>query len=219
MITLDDFHRLTNELDEYDAQLLAVSKTQPIDQILHLYRFGQRIFGENRIEELLDKQGQLPQDIEWHFIGHIQSKKAAKLVGKVAMIHSLDRIKIANILHENAAKQSTIVNVLFQIKIAQEESKYGYPIDSLLQELEDGAYTPFKNLNICGVMGMATLTSDVRLIESEFQLLYKHFQILKDNYFSDSIAFREISMGMSQDYPIALRHGATIVRIGSTLFK
>ena len=203
------------ELSNLDVQLVAVSKTKPKEDIQKLYDRGQRIFGENRVQEIVEKQATLPSDIKWHFIGHLQSKKTKEIAPFVTMIHSIDSFKLLNIVDREAQKNERKIDVLLQIKIASEESKYGFTSEELLSELDPST---FLHVNFRGVMGMATFTNDEQQVRSEFQKLAKNFTEIKSKFFSDDCDFDQISMGMSGDYKIAIEEGSTMVRIGSLLF-
>lgn len=212
----EKYTALSRELATSGARLIAVTKTHPVDVIRELYDLGHRDFGENRVAELLEKQEALPDDINWHFIGHIQSKKARKLVGRVALVHSGDRLSLLRELDKRS--EGTRTDVLLQYHIAQEESKYGLTRDSGLQLMSDLRAEPLKHVRILGVMGMATNTEDEQRVAEEFSNLRSIFTELKNRYFVEAPDFKEVSMGMSGDYAIALKHGSTLVRVGSLLF-
>ncbi len=202
-------------LSSLETTLVAVSKTKPESAIQRLYDRGQRIFGENRVLEIVRKQAALPSDIEWHFIGHLQSKKTKEIAPFVHMIHSMDSFKLLAVTNKEARKCERSINVLLQIKIAQEESKYGFSIDSLLSDFNPEDYP---NLNFRGVMGMATFTPDIVQVRSEFKKLANYKKRVEEAFFSKSDSFDQISMGMSGDYKIAIEEGSTMIRIGSLLF-
>ncbi len=212
------FSELTDELKTAGAKLVAVSKTQTNEAITALYNSGQRAFGENRVQEMLPKHKALPKDIEWHQIGHLQTNKVKAIAPFVAMIHSVDSLRLLLEIDKEAAKNNRKINVLLQFHIASEDSKYGMNYRKVRAILEDKKFKTISNINICGVMGMATFTEDDTLIRSEFRDLKKIFDKLKRDYFYDNEDFTEISMGMSSDYKIALNEGTTMVRIGSLLF-
>lgn len=200
------------------VRLIAVSKTHPAGNIMEAYQTGQKAFGENRVQELLQKCPELPADIEWHLIGHLQTNKVKSIISKVTLIHSVDSEKLLNMINIEAVKQNITVKCLLQFHIAAEETKFGLD----LQEAKSLLETYKKNANqqtiICGVMGMATFTDDDRVIRSEFRTLRSYFDTLKSQYFTDDERFKEISMGMSDDYRIAIEEGSTMVRIGSSIF-
>lgn len=202
----------------YHATLVAVSKTRPVSQIEELYRFGQRIFGENRPQELLVKAPQMAPDIEWHLIGHLQTNKVRSILPYTTCIQSLDRKSLWEKIQQEAVKQDLHIRCLLQIKIATEESKYGWAIEELEEMLKAERHRTYPNVLITGVMGMASLTADMVQVRNEMRMLKAHFENLKRNFFPDQPAFNTISMGMSGDYQIALEEGATMIRVGSLLF-
>ena len=197
------------------ARLIAVSKTKPIEQIQEAYDAGQRLFGENYATELRDKHALLPNDIQWHFIGHLQPKQLKYYIDFVSMIHGVDSIEHLEAVEKAAAKVNRTVDVLLQFHIASEETKFGFSLDEVSQ-LRNLPH--LEHVRICGVMGMATNTDNRDQIRSEFRQLRNTFEILKRDLFNHFPYFREISMGMSHDYTIALEEGATLVRIGSLIF-
>lgn len=202
----------------YGVKLIAVSKTKPVSDLQECYDAGQRIFGENKALEMRDKHEQLPKDIQWHFIGHLQTNKIKYIIPFVSLIHSIDSIGLLEAVNKEAAKRERKVDCLLQFHIAQEETKFGLSIEEAEDILQSAEYQNFSNIKICGVMGMATFTDDVDQIRNEFKTLKDIFNILKERYFKDSEHFKEISMGMSDDYPIAIEEGSTMVRIGSKIF-
>jgi len=216
---MDAFENLKNEIDAQNVELIAVSKTKPNERITDLYDKGQRAFGENRVQELLDKQEQLPKDIEWHFIGHLQRNKVKYIVPFVDLIHSIDSLKLLKEVDKQAKKIDRKVNVLLQMHIATEDSKFGLDKQELIEILEyyTAAPSPFKNISIRGLMGMATFTEDKKQVRKEFRSLKDLFEFSKSSYVLHD-AFKEISMGMSGDYSIAIEEGSTMIRIGSMLF-
>ncbi len=210
--------QITEELKQTNTTLVAVSKTKPVAQILEMYHLGQRVFGENRVQELVEKEGQLPKDIEWHLIGHLQTNKVKYIAPFVAMIHSIDSIKLLREVNKQAKKNERVIPVLLQFKIAEEDTKYGLEMSEVIELLESDEFSTFQNVNICGVMGMATFTSDKEQVREEFRILHHIFTQLKNQHFDTSDDFKEISMGMSGDYQLAIEEGSTMVRIGSLLF-
>jgi PLP dependent protein len=200
------------------VKLVAVSKTMPVGDILKAYNTGHRTFGENRVQELISKADLLPKDIEWHLIGHLQRNKVKAVVPFIDMIQSVDSFRLLRTIDSEAAKISRTINCLLQIYIAEEETKFGFSMDELIEEGELEDSVKLKNIKICGVMGMATFTSDTKQIEREFNFLSNCFKKLKSNYFRADPRFKEISMGMSDDYRIAIKGGSTIIRIGSLIF-
>ena len=202
----------------YNVTLVVVSKTQPAEAIRHIYDLGQRIFGENRVQELAGKYEQLPKDIKWHLIGHLQKNKVKYIAPFVEMIHSVDSLELLMTIQKEALKNHRIIKVLLQYHIAQENTKFG------LSEEEGNKLASFfqkenmSHVQICGVMGMATFTDDEAQIRREFQQLLSIFNHLKQTVFSQDIHFREISMGMSSDYKTAIEEGSTMIRVGSAVF-
>ncbi len=211
-------NQILTELESSKTKLIAVSKTKPNEAILELYNQGQRAFGENYVQELVDKQATLPQDIEWHFIGHLQSNKVKYIAPFVSMIHAADSVKLLYEINKQAAKNERIIKVLLQFHIAEEDSKFGFDTEGVEKIVKEVAQSTLKNIDICGVMGMATFTDDKAQVKREFQHLKQIFDNLKNTYFADSQSFTEISMGMSDDYKMAIAEGSTMVRIGSLLF-
>jgi pyridoxal phosphate enzyme (YggS family) len=218
MANLKNLEELSKLCSKYKASLVAVSKTKSNAEILEVYAAGQRIFGENKVQELVDKQIQLPKDIQWHLIGHLQRNKVKYIAPFVHLIHAVDSVKLAEEINKEAAKNNRIIPILLQIYIADEETKFGFDWEILMKALEENALQNLKHISIQGVMGMATFTEDETQIRQEFQSLKKHFDYLKTNFFQDSESFKEISMGMSGDYKIALEEGSTMIRVGSAIF-
>ncbi|MCF8360184.1 MAG: YggS family pyridoxal phosphate-dependent enzyme [Prolixibacteraceae bacterium] len=200
------------------VKLVAVSKTKPNTTILEAYKAGQHVFGENKVQELVAKYEDLPKDIEWHFIGHLQTNKVKYIAPFVAMIHAVDSLKLLKFINKEAAKNNRVIDCLLQFHIAQEESKFGLSLETAREMLTSEMYQKMENVRIKGLMGMATLTDDEKQICNEFKLLKTIFDQLKTDYFSDKPSFSEVSMGMSDDYLLAIEQGSTIVRIGSTIF-
>lgn len=200
------------------VRLVAVSKFHPNEAIEEAYKVGQRIFGESREQELSTKYETLPKDIEWHFIGHLQTNKVKYIAPYIAMIHAVDSYKLLAEIDKQAAKYNRVIPCLLEIHIAQEESKYGFTFDTCRQMLEEGGWKQLKHVCIAGVMGMGTNTDDEKEVEKEFSSLADFFQSLKQDYFSQTDSFKEISMGMSHDYQIAIKCGTTLVRVGSKIF-
>ncbi len=198
--------------------LIAVSKTKSVSEIIEAYNAGQKYFGENRVQELLDKKDHVPADAEWHLIGHLQTNKVKYVVPFISMIQSVDSLKLLNAINNEASKVNKVVNCLLQIYIAEEETKYGFSMSEIESIINLKGLDGLKYVRICGVMGMATFTEDFSQVRKEFSCLREYFKILKAGYFNSETHFREISMGMSGDYKIAVEEGSTMVRIGSLLF-
>ncbi len=201
-----------------NVKLIAVSKTKPTADIIEAYNCGQRVFGENRPQELKQKYEELPKDIEWHFIGHPQSKQVKYFAPFVSLIHAVDSLKLLTVINNEAKKHNRTINCLLQFHIAQEDTKFGLNITEAKQILESKEFTELSNVKICGVMGMATFTDNKNQIQSEFENLNQIFQQLKTTYFKNDDDFKELSMGMSGDYNIAIEQGSTMVRVGSSIF-
>ena len=194
------------------ADLIAVSKTRTIQEIKQAYNSGQLKFGENRVQEIVDKQSKLPDDIEWHMIGHLQKNKVKYIAGFIKLIHSLDRISLAKEIDRQAKKEDRIIDCLIQIKISKEDSKFGLKIEDFTDFYKN--METFKNINIIGLMGMATFTSDIKVIGEEFKMIKRIY----DNVASIDPKFRVLSIGMSDDYNIAIENGSTMIRVGSKIF-
>ena len=186
--------------------------------ILELYQQGQRIFGENKPQEMTSKYELLPKDIEWHFIGHLQTNKVKYIAPFVAMIHSIDSLKVLQEVDKQAGKNDRVIDCLLQFKIAAEDTKFGLSLEDGKSLLQDSDFQALKSVRIVGVMGMATFTDDEEQVRKEFRLLKSIFEQLKTDFFAQEPWFKEISMGMSDDYPIALSEGSTLIRIGTLLF-
>jgi pyridoxal phosphate enzyme (YggS family) len=201
-----------------NVKIVAVSKTKPVTDIKIAYEAGHRVFGENRVQELLAKKDSLPSDIEWHLIGHLQSNKVKYIVPFISMIQSVDTFKLLFEINKEAEKVKRKIDCLLQFHIAQEETKYGFDFGEVSEMMESENFIKLLNVNIRGVMGMASFTADMNIVHKEFEALRNNFNALKNNYFSKSDQFTEISMGMSGDYLAGIEEGTTIVRIGSLIF-
>lgn len=201
-----------------NVQLVAVSKLKSNSDIMQTYKLGQRIFGENYVQEICEKQKQLPKDIEWHFIGHLQTNKVKCIIPFIKCIHGIDSLKLLKEVNRQAEKHKKIIKCLLQFHIASEESKFGFSYDEAEEMLKSKDFSELKNVEICGVMGMASFTKNNTQIRNEFRNLAKYYKNLKENYFSNQQSFKEISMGMTDDYLIAIEEGSTMVRIGSGIF-
>lgn len=201
-----------------NVRLVAVSKFHPNEAVEAAYAAGQRVFGESREQELSLKQAALPKDIEWHFIGHLQTNKVKYIAPYIAMIDAVDSYKLLAEIDRQAGKCGRVIPCLLEIHIAEEDTKYGFTFDSCRQMLEEGSWRELKNVTVSGVMGMATNTDSEDEIRREFGHLRDFFNELKERFFSDCDTFREISMGMSHDYPFAVEEGSTMVRVGSKIF-
>ncbi|MBP5563968.1 MAG: YggS family pyridoxal phosphate-dependent enzyme [Bacteroidales bacterium] len=200
------------------VRLVAVSKFKPAEDISALYQHGQRVFGENHAQEMKAKHEILPQDIEWHFIGHLQTNKVKYIAPYVSLIHSIDSLDLLKEVNKHAVKNNRVIPCLLQFHIADEETKFGFTFEECAAMLNSSEFQELKNVKIHGVMGMATFTDDQEQVRGEFRHLHQIFQDLKVQYFAQEPDFKEISMGMSEDYPIAIEEGSTLVRIGSAIF-
>ncbi len=212
------YEALLKNLQSRGITLVAVSKTHPVERILELYQRGQRDFGENRVQELLEKAPHLPADIRWHLIGHLQTNKVRYIAPFIHMIHSVDSLRLLAEIEKQAAKSGRTIDCLLQFHIAEEESKFGLSEDEADVLLQSQEYHTMRHVRICGVMGMATFTDNTDQVRAEFRHLRCIFERLRTTYFAGAPHFREISMGMSSDWEIAVEEGSTIVRIGSLIF-
>ncbi|MEJ6583017.1 MAG: YggS family pyridoxal phosphate-dependent enzyme [Crocinitomicaceae bacterium] len=201
-----------------DVTLVAVSKTKPSSAVLEAYECGQRIFGENKVQELVDKAEELPKDIEWHMIGHLQSNKVKYIAPFVSMIHSVDGMKLLSEINKQGKKNDRVINCLLQFHIAQEETKFGLSFEEAQELLTSDEFIRMENISIVGVMGMATFTENEDQLRHEFTTLENYFHVLKSHFFKFNPAFQHISMGMSGDYQIAIEEGSNMVRVGSSIF-
>ncbi|MDO9152868.1 MAG: YggS family pyridoxal phosphate-dependent enzyme [Paludibacter sp.] len=200
------------------VQLVCVSKFHSNEVIQEAYDAGERIFGENKVQELCTKFDTLPKDIQWHYIGHLQSNKVKYIVPFVTLIHGVDSFKLLHEIDKSAAKINKKVKCLLQVHIASEETKFGFSADELMEMLQSGSWKSLLNVNICGIMGMATFTDDKNQIRNEFRTLKMLFDKMKSTFFDQNPDFSELSMGMSDDFRIAIEEGSTMVRIGSAVF-
>lgn len=200
------------------ARLIAVSKTKPIEDLQEAYEAGARLFGENKALEMRDKHQALPEDIEWHFIGHLQTNKIKYIASYVSLIHSIDSLNLLQAVDKEAAKHGRVIDCLLQFHIASEETKFGLDMAETQALLASEEYKAMQHVHIVGVMGMATNTDDMGLVRREFRTLRQYRDELKEQFFAHDDGFKEISMGMSGDYQIALEEGSTLVRVGSSIF-
>lgn len=198
--------------------LVAISKTKPLEAIMEAYSTGHKIFGENKVQELTTKYEQLPKDIEWHLVGHLQTNKVKYIAPFVSLIHSVDSLSLLKEIDKQGKKNNRIIRCLLQVYIASEETKFGLSEDELNELIHSEELRSLANVSICGLMGMATFTEDTSRIRKEFNSLYHIFQRLKETWYANHPEFKEISMGMSSDYRIAIEEGSTMVRIGSDIF-
>lgn len=200
------------------VNLVAISKFHPNEYIEAAYAEGQRIFGESHEQELARKVESLPKDIEWHFIGHLQTNKVKYIAPYISMIESVDSLKLLKEINKQAAKHDRVIKVLLELHIAEEETKSGFSFDDCRELLEAGEWRTMEHVQICGIMMMASNTDDEQQIAQEFDAAYAFFKEVKEKYFADDDAFCERSWGMSHDYRIAVKHGSNMVRVGTTIF-
>ena len=209
--------KLNDELPE-GVTVIAVSKRKPIEDILEAFEAGHRTFGENRVQELIEKQPKLPDEIEWHMVGHLQTNKVKYLAPFVTCIHSVDSVKLLNTISRESEKSGRKISCLLQVHIAQEENKFGFSAGEIIQLAEEGHFSELSGVFISGVMGMATYTDDREQVRGEFRTLKKIFDELKAGVFAENRDFSEISMGMSGDYKMAVEEGSTMIRVGTVIF-
>ena len=201
-----------------EVRLVAISKYHPNEYLETAYNEGQRIFGESHEQELAKKQETLPKDIEWHFIGHLQTNKVKYIAPYIYMIEAVDSYKLLKEINKQASKYNRIIKVLLELHIAEEETKYGLTLDDCRSMLETGEWKDLQNVQICGLMMMASNTNETSIIEKEFDTATDFFDEIKGKYFAEIPAFKELSWGMSHDYKIAIKHGSTMVRVGTNIF-
>lgn len=206
------------EVEEYQATLVAVSKNHPVVEIQQAYAAGQRIFGENLVQEMVEKAAIMPNDTEWHLIGHLQTNKVKYIAPFVSLIQSVDSLKLLAEINKQAAKNNRTISCLLQVYIADEDTKYGLGFDEVIELLRSDEYSDMKNVRIIGLMGMATNTKVEKQIKDEFEELKTFFEGVRLSFFRKSPEFNVVSMGMSSDYKIALEAGSNMVRIGSLIF-
>ncbi|MCL2131301.1 MAG: YggS family pyridoxal phosphate-dependent enzyme [Lentimicrobiaceae bacterium] len=216
-IIAENIQRIQKTLPQ-NVALIAVSKFRPAADIAEAYQAGQQAFGENKAQEMAAKQPQLPTDIQWHFIGHLQRNKVKYIAPFVHLVHSVDSGRLLEEINYQGKKCNRLIDCLLQFYIAQEESKFGFSMEEAEKMLQSGQFKQMQHIRLCGVMGMASLTDNRVQIQQEFQTLKQHFDYLKSNYFAAQDHFKEISMGMTDDYLQAIAEGSTMVRIGSAIF-
>ena len=213
----DNLERVTAQLPQ-GVQLVAVSKFHPVEDLVEAYDAGQRLFGENRAQELVAKAPLLPPDIRWHFIGHLQKNKVRAIMPHVSVIESIDSVELLKLVEKEAARIDRSVDVLLQLHVAQEETKSGFSVEEVLEAADAGLLTCYPHVHVCGVMAMASLTDDMDQVAREFDLVLRTYLTLKDGCFDESPDFNHLSMGMSDDWQVAVKYGATLVRIGTAVF-
>ncbi|HMS97198.1 MAG TPA: YggS family pyridoxal phosphate-dependent enzyme [Saprospiraceae bacterium] len=218
MIKVEAYQQVLKQCRNAGAVLVAVSKTKPVEDILALYGLGQKIFGENKVQEMLEKQPLLPKDIQWHLIGHLQTNKVKQVLPFVSLIHSVDSEKLLVEIENEAKKQDLQINILLQVKIAEEDTKFGLNANDISIILNKALSGHYPHVNMCGLMGMATLTDDESQVENEFNLLKSLYDNILEKYSMQFPSFKTLSMGMSGDYQLALSRGSNMVRVGSLIF-
>ena len=217
MSIADEVRRIASELPS-GVKLVAVSKFHPVEKLMQAYDAGQRLFGESRVQELAQKVGAMPSDVQWHFIGHLQTNKVRQLVPHVHLIHSVDSLKLLQCINKEAARIDRVVDVLLQVHVAQEVEKFGFAIDELEALANEGQLAAMPNVRVVGLMAMATNTDDEAEIRKEFAEAHRAFEYLKQGCYRNNAEFCELSMGMSDDYHLAIAEGSTMVRKGTTIF-
>lgn len=218
MSIADNIKSLRKETGSLNVALIAVSKTKPAEEVMEAYHAGQRLFGENMVQELIEKQENLPKDIAWHLIGHLQSNKVKYIAPFITMIQSVDSIKLLVEINKQALKSNRVIDCLLQIYIADEETKYGLGFDEAIELLRSDDFSALKNIRIRGLMGIATNTDNQKQIKDEYYELKTFFDGIKQSFFRKDDSFDTLSMGMSSDYQLAIEQGSTMVRLGSTIF-
>ncbi|WP_134090887.1 YggS family pyridoxal phosphate-dependent enzyme [Olivibacter sp. XZL3] len=218
MSVSDNLLKIKQEIEALGVTLIAVSKTKPVTTIQEAYDAGQRVFGENQVQELREKYEALPKDIDWHMIGHLQSNKVKYIAPFIKLIHSVDSLKLLQEINKQALKNERVIDCLLQIYIADEETKFGLAYDEAIELLRSDDFSDLKNIRIVGLMGIATNTDNEKVVKEEFYELKTLFKGIKSSFFRKDDYFKELSMGMSSDYKIAIEQGSTMIRLGSTIF-
>ena len=218
MSIADNINKLKKEIEGDGVLLVAVSKTKPAEVLQEAYDAGQRVFGENNVQEMVEKQAQLPKDIQWHLIGHLQTNKVKYIAPFVSLIQSVDSLKLLQEINKQAAKNNRVIDCLLQIYIADEETKFGLGFDEAIELLRSEEFTQLKSVRITGLMGIATNTDNEKQLKDEFYELHTFFDGMKLSFFRKEDYFKELSMGMSSDYKLAIEEGSTIIRVGSLIF-
>ena len=217
MSVAENIAEIRNSIPQ-NVSLIAISKTRSREEILEAYNFGQRDFGENKAQEMISKASSLPEDIRWHLVGHLQTNKVKQIAPFVHLIHSVDSLKLLSEINKEGDRNNRIINCLLQFYIATEETKFGLSLDEGIELLESEDFKSMKNISISGVMGMASFTEDIERVKSEFHELFHIFTIVGNRFFSNLQHFKDVSMGMSGDYELAIEEGSTMVRLGTIIF-
>ncbi|WP_295798371.1 YggS family pyridoxal phosphate-dependent enzyme [Mucilaginibacter sp.] len=218
MSIAENIKSLKKETELINVTLIAVSKTKPVEDVLEAYKTGQRLFGENMVQELVEKYEQLPKDIEWHLIGHLQSNKVKYIAPFISMIQSVDSLKLLQEINKHAEKHNRVIDCLLQVYIADEETKFGLGFDEVIELLRSEEFVALENVKIRGLMGIATNTDNEKQIKDEYYELKTFFDGIKQSFFRKDKSFDTLSMGMSSDYKVAIEQGSNMVRLGSTIF-
>ncbi|ASU34040.1 YggS family pyridoxal phosphate-dependent enzyme [Mucilaginibacter xinganensis] len=218
MSIAENIKSLKKETELIHVSLIAVSKTKPVEDVLEAYHTGQRLFGENMVQELVEKYEQLPKDIQWHLIGHLQSNKVKYIAPFVSMIQSVDSLKLLQEINKHAEKNNRIIDCLLQVYIADEDTKFGLGFDEVIELLRSEEFAKLGHIKIRGLMGIATNTDNEKQVKDEYYELKTFFDGIKQSFFRKDDAFDTLSMGMSADYKIAVEQGSNMVRLGSTIF-
>jgi hypothetical protein len=213
----DKISSLIKEIPQ-KVTLVAITKTHPHKMIMEAYDAGHRVFGENKVQEMVGKSEVLPKDIEWHMVGHLQSNKVKYIAPFVSLIHSIDSLKLLIEVNKQASKCGRIINCLLQMRIAEEETKFGLSFDEIVELLNSNEYKVLKNISLLGLMGMATFTDDMEQVRKEFRGLSNTFKQIKNTFFPKNDNFKILSMGMSSDYKVAIEEGSSMIRVGSIIF-
>ena len=214
MSVAENLKKIAGTIPPY-VQLVAISKTKPVEVVMEAYHAGQRVFGENKVQEMVAKEEVMPKDIQWHLVGHLQTNKIKYIIPFVSLIHSVDSQKLLEAIDKEAAKKSRVVDCLLQVHIAQEETKFGFDRDELLSLVNSGALASYRSVRVVGLMGMASFTDDEAQVRTEFRELHDLFLEMKPVF---GAQFTQLSMGMSGDYLLAIEEGSTMVRVGSSIF-
>lgn len=217
MSIAENLNKIKSKMPEH-VTLVAISKTHPAEVVMEAYNAGQRVFGENKVQELVAKSEVMPKDIKWHLVGHLQTNKVKYVAPFVHLIHSVDSAKLLKEIDKQGRKNNRVIDCLLQVHIAEEETKFGLSVDELHSLLSDFFAAKYNNVRIIGLMGMATFTDNMQQVAKEFRGLSQTFKQVKEKYFSDDNQFKALSMGMSGDYEIAIAEGSTMVRVGSSIF-
>ena len=217
MSIAENLARLRKEVPAH-VKIIAVSKTKPVEDLMEAYNAGQRVFGENKVQELIAKQPEMPDDVQWHMIGHLQTNKVKYIASYITLIESVDSLRLLKEINKQALKNARVIDCLLQLHIASEESKFGLDLQEAEELIKSEEFTECRNIRFIGVMGMGTFTDEELILRKEFSILRRTFDHLKATYFSNKESFKVISMGMTGDYMIAIDEGSNMVRVGTGIF-